>query len=383
MAPTFEAPKIPLDLLLKSSNGAKLTVAEKFQIEEYTEKFKELEQQHQTLGLVDLGEIMEAGITEPQMLVPELIMEGVHHLVYGKKESAKTWLLLQAAVQLMLEDRNVLWVDQEMGRTDFARRLMAIGLPPELVSERFVYSEFAMFDLGMQRRALWSALLDHYKPALVIVDAHTEVLATADLNENSGTDTAQWHMAYMAPVLARGGTTAVIDHTGHTDDDRARGSGHKGAQSKIELAVSCTGFDRDHTGTMTVVRKKNTPAAPIPEKQTYEVGGDGNGGFIFRSGTAPLRAGHRNDEHRQADLRKKILTTLHDADEPPSQTQLTGMVGGKKAVALNELQSLVADGLVEATQSRQSLRYSLTPQGEMWFKLSDQDQEPVPPGAST
>jgi hypothetical protein len=368
------APVFPLSLSLKAFQGEELTPAEQAQLDRYTERFREVEARQQALGLVDLADIMENGVVNPTMLVPELLMERAHHLVYGEKESAKTWLFLWCAARLLAESKSVLWIDQEMGSAMFAQRLLTLGIPPALVSEHFVYSEFAMFDCSLEHRALWSALLDLKQPALVVVDAQTEVLAGANLHENLGTDIAKWHMAYMAPALARGASTVMIDHTGHSEQGRAAGSRHKGAQSKIELSIECTKFDRDKTGTMTVKRTKNTPAAPIPEEQTYEVGGDGDGGFTFRTGAAPLTDGHRTAEHRQAALHRKILEAVHGADEPIAKSQLAGTVGGRATNTMKAIDQLVEDGSLTATASGRSLLYELTPQGEAWLILPSSGQ---------
>jgi hypothetical protein len=171
-----------------------------------------------------LGDVMLGGDTEPEMLVDGLFVREKHHLVYGKKESGKTWVLLHAAAELVRRGEPVVWVDEEMGRRDMADRLRWMQLDPEAVSGLFTYLEMPMLNGSRESLALWTALLQVKRPSLVAVDAQTEVLASADLNENSGTDVAKWHAWYLAPALRLGAATVVIDHTGH-DGARLRTQG--------------------------------------------------------------------------------------------------------------------------------------------------------------
>jgi hypothetical protein len=341
----FYATNLPLRLVFKRFHGEEFTAEEHAEWDKYEKRHTEAEARRNAIGLVDLGEIMADGDTEPDMLVDGLLVEGMHHLVYGKKESGKTWLLLACVKQLIARGETVVWVDEEMGRREFADRLLWMGLKPDDVSEHFVYLEFPVLDGSHESRALWAALLEIKKPSLIVVDAQTEVLATADLNENSGTDVAKWLMWYLAPARRLGAATAVIDHTGHEEQGRARGSGHKGAQSKVELSVTRpTPFSKDSLGVIQIREEKNTPSAPIPKTQYFELGAeaadDGSYAFVFR----PTSAVEKKANAKEVERRQKIIAMVAEAKEPPSKTRIHDKVGGNKQSVLNAIDTLVDEG---------------------------------------
>lgn len=349
-------PHLPLDLLLEQHRGGDLSEAQRQQIEIHQQAFGDWERSSRALGLVDLAEIMREGVKEPEMLVEGLIAKGVHHIVYGTKESAKTWLCLGAAIQVMAQGGKVLWIDEEMGSQAFAERLHSIQVPVEMVEEHLTFSEFASFDTTLPHRALWNALLQEVEPALVVIDAHTEVLASADLNENYGTDIAKWHMSYMAPALALGATTVVIDHTGHGDQTRAVGSRHKGAQSKVELLVTRKrALDRETVGLIEVQRTKNTIAAAIPEKQAFELGGT-----PFRLERVTGEIGGTSDE---VQVQRRILEVLAGRDDRPTKTTLVEVVGGNKAETGRQVKVLEERGLITYEKHGLAHHYTITPTG--------------------
>ena len=68
------------------------------------EALEEYERRRDTLGLVDLAEVMESGVTEPEMLTDRLV-QSEHHSVYGMKETSKTWLLAMDVRELLRRAR--------------------------------------------------------------------------------------------------------------------------------------------------------------------------------------------------------------------------------------------------------------------------------------
>lgn len=119
-------------------------------------------------------------------------------------------------------------------------------------------------------------------PALLVVDAFTEVLADADLNENSGTDIEKWSKAYITPLRRVGCTTVILDHVGHTEVGRPVSSRQKSAAAKVMLGFhKKNDFGRETLGLVEIDLTKNTVDAPIPEKQSFDIGGTPEG-FVIR-----------------------------------------------------------------------------------------------------
>jgi hypothetical protein len=225
---------------------------------------------------------MRTGACEPEMLVHGFLVRGAHHILFGKKESGKTWLILAAIVApLLLAGECVVYIDKEMSRAAIAERLLVLGVSPEQVEAGLVYLELPHLTGDDATRKQWAAMLNELRPAVVLADASAGVLADADLNENQTSDVLKWDAWYFEPARRSGATTLMLDHTGHKDQERSRGASGKGAAAKVELHVERTHpFARDLIGAVNVTLAKNSLAAPIPEVQRYRLGGSPEG-FVF------------------------------------------------------------------------------------------------------
>lgn len=350
----------PVSLLYKVSMEAdQLTESERKEWEGYVKRSQEAEKRRDRLGLIDLAEVMEEGVTEPEMLVPDLLVKADHHLVYGTKESSKTWIVLNAAVGLIKEGETVFWVDKEMGRRNIADRLVTLGADPDSVRDHFVYLEFPSMDASDESKLLWETLLRTKEPALVAFDAQTELLADAGLNENVGTDIEKWSQPYITPCRRVGATTVMIDHTGHSEGGRAVASRQKGAAAKIELSVvKDEKFGRDKVGRVSVEVTKNTVSAPIPEKQSFRIGGTDSGFVLERSAdTTDPKA------EKQAEVEQRIEREIEErlAKGPLNQTQLTHLVTGAKQTVLKVAKRMANSDMsrVELKPEGRSVLYSL------------------------
>ncbi len=355
-------------LLLAAYDDEPLTAEEQAQLAAYENALVEAERRRGLLGLVDLAEVMRHGSTEPEMLVPDLLVRGLHHLIYGAKESAKTWLLLWAAAQLLVRGETVLWVDKEMGRGSLADRLKTLAgagretAMANVVEEHLVYCEHPTMDRSAESVALWTALLQNRQPALVIIDAQTEVLADAGLNENIGTDVERWMQSYLTPARRLGVTTVFLDHTPLDSSGRAVSSRQKGAAAKVELEVVKTAhFDRDTVGLVTVTRNKNTVSAPIPETQGFRIGGTP---FVLEPSELLLPGAAATAAGAYLRVRSDIRLLIQRAEEPLTKSQITDSISGKDSIKRRALADLAGDPTepVEARPGSRvgSLLYSWT-----------------------
>ncbi len=371
--PFVGADTFPEALALKLAMGATLDPEEQAIWDAFKGAVAKSHEHGESLGLVDLAEVMRGGYRVPEMLVPKLVVAAQHLVVFGAKESAKTWLVLAQAAVVMAAGRSVFWVDEEMGRVALASRLLALRVRADTVEEHFTYFEFPSLDGSDESQARWELLLQARRPALIVVDAQTEVLAAANLNENNGVDVAKWMNAYLSPARKLDAATVMIDHVGHDTSGRPVGSRHKGAAAKAELEVKCVKpFDAHTLGMIEVTRTKNTLAAPIPEVQCFELGGEPVEGdearaavagpegyrFVFRevpekdSGTesddprvqAQFMETMRLQAEKGEELREKIRAALREAAKAENENwrRLSGnavfeRVGGRKADVIEAL----------------------------------------------
>jgi AAA domain len=306
------------------------------------------------LNLVDMADLMLNGVTRPEMLLEGLLVRAVPHRYLGPQDSGKTWVVLYAAAQLIARGETVIWVDKEMGRELTVERLVALGCAPEDVRRGLVYLEDPALDCSPASAEAWLQLLEERRPALVIVDAQMEVLADSGLNENMASDVLKWHSRYAAPALRLKAATLMIDHTGHDEGDRARGSSAKGQSSRIELSVSkVAAFDRERVGTLRVAVRKNAMAADIPAQQWFRIGGTP---FelepIEMPASAALDSKAAAAETTRQRIEASVLRVLSENPGGLSGKQVRDVVSGSSGTVGKVLADLVERGLISGKPGR-------------------------------
>ena len=325
------------------------------------------------LGFVDLGEVMRRGVKQPEMLVPNLIVRGHFQSWYGMKECGKTWVLAATVADLLRGGKTVVWVDKEMGRESLAERFAILGVPADVLSERLVYLEYPVLDESRAARRRWEWMLDVIDPALIVADAQMELLADANLNENLTADVLRWLSWYFEPARKRGITFLMLDHTGHESQGRARGASGKGQAAKVELEFTKEGkFDRERTGLIKVTRRKNTVAADVAEEQHLQLGGDGEGGFIFMRWEPTIQdelngsdvSGRLQKQATEERVKSDILKRV-DEHGTVSMTQLRELVTGKASLISLAVGELRDEGLLIVEPiPRGGVAISLPPEGD-------------------
>lgn len=339
-----EVPKLPVGAFFAMATGQPLSDEQRAELDRFErERAAAAARRRELLGLVDLAHEMEHGSQEPPMLTGNLV-RGEHHTVFGARESGKTWLVLADALEVMSRGGAVVWVDKEMGRRGLAARLASLGAAPEAARRSFVYLEHPSMDTSAVSRAAWQELLDIVEPALMVVDAHTEVLADAGLQENSGTDIEQWSQAYVTPARRRGVATVMIDHVGHSEGGRPVASRQKGAAAKVELLVEKLGaFDRETTGQLKVEVTKNTFSASIEKTRYFEIGpANGGEGQVRIEQVEKVAALSAATSDIAARIRTDIVRTLEDHG-PMSASGLADRVTGSKRRILDAARELAAE----------------------------------------
>lgn len=326
--------------------------------------------QYPLLNRVDLGEVMRGGATAPEMLLEGRRVQGKPHLDYGAKESGKTWLVLRDCAELLRRGETVIWIDKEMDRQSLADMLVALKVPDDVVSERFVYLDRPTLDMDDEPLRQYLALLLDVRPALVVVDAAQGALASADLNEDRSADVIKWHTRYLEPALLLGGTTVVIDHTGHDEGGRARGASGKGQIARVEwLVEKVSPFDRDAAGVVRTTLRKNTPAAPLPKVQHWRIGGTP---FVLEpDAMPPVPEGEGGETARR--IRMRVLELLRsEPDMRFSKTQVTDRVTGTGTIIRQQLVSLAEEdgSRVRSANRGQSVVY--------WYEQEPADTNGAP-----
>lgn len=229
-------------------------------------------------GFIDLGIVLQKVISgEHKKLMPtiltrtdteNLIYPGRYSTVYGPPESAKSWLLSSALLQLAQDGQVSIYVDAEDDAVTFIERLVALCLGSEISletlstwiggeeNERLIYYRQDNSGLNTKTRAQLVRLIKSHSAKLVILDGLNAMLSAAQADENSSSDVARFISGHISPLVAASNAAVVtIDHVvksnpmGGSTHTRmgARGSGHKiaavsGVALRSEVVIPGSAF---------------------------------------------------------------------------------------------------------------------------------------------
>lgn len=312
---------------------------------------------------VNVARIMREGVPPVEMALPGWLVAGELHWLFGDAESAKTWLALRLALDVMEAGGVVAWFDEELGEAVIAERLLTLGAEPEVVELRFAYFPFPSWQMTEADRTEHLELLRALRRAglwLAVYDTATDMLAEADLDENSGVDVTRWVKAYPEQARQLGAAQLVLDHTGHGEKHRAVGSRAKRSKAKVQLLMELKErFDRNRLGAVSVTLKKNTRGADIPALRRFQVGGDGDG-FVWQEVTFdPQQAAAAQATF---ELERRIAEVVREHGTV-SQRQLENLVPGRGADVREAAKRMAASGLHDiaaAPGKRGAIVYTFT-----------------------
>lgn len=244
-----------------------------------------LEERISSWEAVDLEPYLAGEIVMPEPSVLQrtdghgLFYPGRVNSLYGKSESAKSWIALGACVQEMARGDRVMFIDFEDEPAGTLARVRALGVGDDDIKNQFIYvhpegpiAEMQRYRFGGSTTAdgdrsseIFKAMMDKYDPTLIVADGMNVIygLHGHDTNDATGTDVVtSWLKS-----LTRGGrsTVIVIDHTGKTG---GAGASPIGAHHKIAM-VQGTALRADAVlrpmrgalGTVNLVVFKDRPGA--------------------------------------------------------------------------------------------------------------------------
>lgn len=221
--------------------------------------------------LLDMA--IQSGVEPPHYLIPDLVVRGRIHLVYGEPESGKTILALSWVLEAIQQGIPVMFVDEESGLASVAQLLAAMGA--DSVDEYLHYFPFVSLDMG-DTEALYAYAAD-LMPGLIVFDSLTDMLSSAGLDENKGIEVTQW-FDQVAQRLARSDWQPAVVLIDHVSKDTANvkyavASRAKKAKSDVQWFVEkLNDFDATKTAPLDLHRHKNRPGV-LPKKVRFTIGG--------------------------------------------------------------------------------------------------------------
>ena len=308
---------------------------------------------------VDLGEVIEGGIPEPEMLVTDVLYAGKAHALMGEPGDGKTLLTLALCAGLIEQGKPVAWFDEENGPTVIASRLVGLGATTQDVSASFFYFPFTEPTLDDADELVAEVVA--LAPVLVVFDSGADMYVAAGLDENDNMAMTRWAIE-IPQRLARvhGIATVVLEHVAKNNESNyQRGAGAK--KAKVDAAWRLkveSPFDATTVGQVDLVRAKDR-LAHLPARLRFNLGGK-DGAVVFtqvpiEDETAEVEA----DAKRKRDaFRSEAINTLRregatSRDGALSQRTLTALLSPAAQEYKNQVvQALASDPTTPVSSGR-------------------------------
>lgn len=291
----------------------------------------------------DLEAALARGLTRPEPTLLRrtdgryLLYAGRTHTIFGESGAGKTWLLYVLAAQLIAQGEHVIILDWEDDENAYLARMIALGIPGELVVANSTYypigTAATIEDLEEIDR-----LIAERGTALVGIDSTGEALAAQGLDQDKDPDVARWMSTLPRRWARLGPCVLMLDHMPHAGG-REIGSQRKraGISGAAFEAIATEPFAKDRPGALTlkVAKDRGGNFAKGTEQAVVRFDPSHDGG---RMDVAVLPGSGRTVSARQrglGDYMDAVLELLKHADGPLKVRDIrAGISGDNKAVDL-------------------------------------------------
>ena len=280
-----------------------------------------------------------------------LFYRGEVHSISGEPESCKGWIILNGAKSVLELGGHVLYLDFEDGAPSIVIRLLALGVSPETIIQRFTYvrpvdpfNPEAFHDMAKAR---------DYE--LAAVDGLTEAYGLLGLDVLSNDDAAKFLSAIPRPIADHGAAVVLMDHVGRNKETRGRYA--LGAQHKLAGVSAAYSTDvikplsRTNEGLIKLKVDKDRHGhvrghAEAGQIALVHITPEDNGQRVTVSLEPPEVSTSADGEFRPTNLMEKVSRYIESEPGANRNSIKTGVQGKTdyKDLALN---ILVSEGYVE------------------------------------
>lgn len=322
-----------------------------------------------------------------------LIYPGKVHAFNAESETGKSMLAIYCCAERIAAGEHVGYIDFEDSARGVVDRLLAFGVRPEAVLERFHYIR-PDDPIDGKARLRVREMLKVFPLSIVVIDGVAEALALSGWMENEASDIAQFYNTLPRAITREGVAVILIDHLVKDKDKQgndARGSGAKragvdGATFKLEMIKP---FVRGGQGMAKVQLTKDRPgwvrpAIPAGSGKTVaemHLSSDPVTGAMHLELRPPLASADEAGQFRPTVLMERVSRLLEESTVGVSQRWIEDNVKGTAAHVRRAIAVLVSEGFVKVEEgggrarmhtSRRPFReLAAEPQGPMF----DEDEE--------
>lgn len=277
--------------------------------------------------------------------------------IAGGSGDGKSFVALRAAADELVAGQFVVFVDLEDDLPSVASRLLALGVPADVIVSHFTYVS-PDEPYGTDAQAHLEEVVDELRPTLVVIDSTGEALAADGANPNDDDDVARWFRRLPRALARFGAAVVVIDHMPHDADGRLSPIGSQRKRAAIGgvqiITTLARPFSREQAGMVKLIcgkdRNGNFRRGEVVAE--VHVTPDADAGTITLTVEAP--AAGDGASFRPTVLMEKVSRHLEDAADPLTRNAIRAEVRGNKEAIVKALAVLVEEGYVERTQSGQA-----------------------------
>ena len=188
---------------------------------------------------IDIGPILDGSYAPP---VPTLltrsdgvglIYPGRVHSIAGEPGGGKTWIALHLIASTLADGGTAMFIDYEDTPSSAVSRLLALGVPREVLRERFTYvrPDGPLIDRQGRVAGQTMARLEAVRADVVVVDSIGESLAAEGFKPNDDDDVTRWFRLLPRRLARNGAAVMGVDHV--TKSTEGRGLYAIGSQRKL------------------------------------------------------------------------------------------------------------------------------------------------------
>ena len=176
--------------------------------------------------VADVKAILAGKVTRPTPDVYErndgqgIFYTGRINGVFGPSGEGKSWIALEVAAYRMLRGEAIFWLDWEDEAVGAISRLIDLGVPEDVIGERFIHVK-PRSGWNDGARALLARLVVERGVTTAVVDSTGEAMAMDGVKPNEDDETARWFQVFPGWLTDRGVTVLLIDHVPKNADGRA------------------------------------------------------------------------------------------------------------------------------------------------------------------
>ena len=283
-----------------------------------------------------------------------LIYREIPTMISGPPEACKTFVAMIAAVEVIRDDGDVVWIDTDgSGPGDLLERLRGFGLPDQVIDAQFHYEAP---DCALDRNEL-ARMLEPCCPQLIVWDTWGSALALFGLEDSTpGVEAFRRRCMGIIP----GASEILTEHV--VKDPEQRGGWAFGSQRKKGVVLSHISLEaieqpsREHAGKVKVFASKDRPGWHKRHGPSHYVGtleiDPTNGSTTWDLTLGNHDAGSPADVpgFRPTALMERVSRFIETSGSAQSQKQITDAVTGKRPWVISAVSMLVSEGFLEVEQ---------------------------------